>query len=266
MTATASPATAHRSISLRAGRIGPLLAACLCGWIPAAAASDVQVAVAANFIAPMKEIAALFERDTGHRATLSFGASGKFYAQAKNGAPFEVLLAADDKIPAQLEADGLAVPGTRFTYAVGRLALWSPRPGVVDADGLVLKRPGSGHLAIANPRTAPYGAAALDVLGKLGLTGAFKSRLVQGENIAQAHQFVSTGNAALGFVAVSQIYRNGKLSSGSAWIVPGALHQPIRQDAVVLARAGANPAAHALARYLASDQARAIIRSYGYER
>lgn len=249
----------------RPGLLSALLVSWVAGAAPGASAAQVQVAVAANFTAPMKEIAAVFERDTGHRAVLSFGASGKFYAQLKNGAPFDLLLAADDKIPARLEADGLTVGGTRFTYAVGRLALWSPRPGLVDADGLVLRRPELGHVAIANPRSAPYGAAALAVLDKLGLSRTLGPKLVQGENIAQAHQFVSTGNAELGFVAVSQVYRNGKLSGGSGWIVPAALHQPIRQDAVLLGRAGANPAAHAMARYLVSGKARAIMRSYGYE-
>lgn len=234
--------------------------------MPAARAAQVQVAVAANFAAPMKEIAAGFEQDTGHRAVLAFGASGKFYAQVRRGAPFEVLLAADDRIPARLEADGLTAPGTRFTYAVGRLALWSPKPGVVDSGGQVLRRAGVDHIAIANPRSAPYGAAARETLGKLGLLDALAPRLVQGENIAQAHQFVSTGNAGLGFVAVSQVYRHGRLNAGSAWIVPAALHQPIRQDAVVLARGSANPAARALERYLKSGRARAIMRSYGYER
>lgn len=249
----------------RPGLLSALLVSCAAGWAPGAGAAQVQVAVAANFTAPMKEIAAVFERDTGHRAILSFGASGKFHAQVKNGAPFEVLLAADEHIPARLEADGLAVKGTRFTYAVGRLALWSPKPGLVDPAGMVLKRPGLAHIAIANPRTAPYGAAALEVLEALGMARALGPKLVQGENIAQAHQFVSTGNAELGFVAVSQVYRDGKLGSGSGWIVPAALHRPIRQDAVLLSRAGANPAALALTRYLASSKARAIMRSYGYE-
>lgn len=249
----------------RAGPLSALLVSWMAAWAPVAGAAQVQVAVAANFTAPMKEIAAVFERDTGHRALLSFGASGKFYAQVRNGAPFELLLAADDKTPARLEADGLAVPGTRFTYAVGRLALWSPKPGLVDAEGLVLRRPDLAHLAIANPRSAPYGAAALAVLDKLGLSRALGPKLVYGENIAQAHQFVSTGNAELGFVAMSQVYRDGKLSAGSGWIVPAALHPPIRQDAVLLRRAGANPAAHALARYLVSGKAKAIMRSYGYQ-
>lgn len=257
-------ATAARR-TWRLGLMPALFVACSATWSADAAAAEVEVAVAANFTAPMKEIAAAFERETGHRAILSFGASGKFYAQVRNGAPFEVLLAADGTVPARLEADGLAVGGTRFTYAVGRLALWSPKPGVVDAGGLVLRRPDLAHVAIANPRSAPYGAAALEVLQNLGLARALGAKLVQGENIAQAHQFVSTGNAELGFVAVSQVYRDGRLTGGSGWIVPAALHQPIRQDALVLARARGNPAAHALIRYLASGKAKGIIRSYGYE-
>lgn len=251
--------------ALRVGLVHALLVAWPAAWSAGAGAAEVQVAVAANFTAPMKELAAAFERETGHRAILSFGASGKFYAQVRHGAPFEVLLAADGTVPARLEADGLALEGTRLTYAVGRLALWSPKPGVVDAGGLVLRRADLGHVAIANPRSAPYGAAALEVLRNLGLSHALGPKLVQGENIAQAHQFVSTGNAELGFVALSQVYLDGKLTGGSGWIVPAALHRPIRQDAVVLARARANPAALALVRYLASRRARSIVRAYGYE-
>jgi molybdate transport system substrate-binding protein len=229
-------------------------------------AGSVQVAVAANFIAPMQEIASAFGRDTGHKALLAFGATGKFYAQIRNGAPYEVLLAADEAVPARLVAERLALPATRFTYATGRLVLWSSRPGRVDARGQVLQSATFAHLAIANPNTAPYGAAAFEVLGKLKLTGPLQGKLVQGENIAQTFQFVSTGNAELGFVALSQVYRNGKLAGGSGWVVPDSLHAPIRQDAVILSRGAANPAAHALEAYLKSDKARDIIRSYGYER
>ena len=229
-----------------------------------ALAAEVKVAVAANFTAPMQKIAADFERDTGHKAQLSFGATGKFYAQIKNGAPFEILLAADDEIPARLEKEGFAASGSRFTYAIGQLALWSARPGYVDDMGEVLKQDTFEHLAIANPRLAPYGAAAVETLTRLGLLGRVEGRLVQGENIAQAFQFVSTGNAELGFVALSQVYVGGKLKSGSAWIVPANLHKPIRQDAVVLARGRDNPAAAALARFLKTDKARAVINSYGY--
>lgn len=229
-----------------------------------ARADDVQVAVAANFTAPMQKIAAAFEKDTGHKAVLAFGATGKFYAQIANGAPFEVLLAADEATPAKLEAEHRTVPGTRFTYATGKLVLWSAQDGYVDDQGQVLQTGHYAHLAIANPRTAPYGAAAVETLTRLNLYDRVRGKLVQGENIAQAHQFVSTGNAPLGFVALSQVYRDGKFTAGSGWIVPANLHAPIRQDAVILARGGANPAARALEDYLKSDKARDIIRSYGY--
>jgi molybdate transport system substrate-binding protein len=230
----------------------------------AARADDVQVAVAANFTAPMQKIAAAFEQDTGHKAILAFGATGKFYAQIVNGAPFEVLLAADDETPAKLETERRTVPGTRFTYATGKLVLWSAKDGYVDGQGQVLKTGDYAHLAIANPKTAPYGAAAVETLNKLGVYDRVQGKLVQGENIAQAYQFVSTGNAPLGFVALSQVYRDGRFTSGSGWIVPAHLHGPIRQDAVILARGRANPAAKALASYLKSDRAKEIIRSYGY--
>lgn len=227
-------------------------------------AAEVQVAVAANFTAPMQRIAADFEQATGHKTRLAFGATGKFYAQIKNGAPFEVLLAADDDTPAKLEKEGFAVAGSRFTYAIGQLALWSAKPGYIDARGAVLKQGGFGHLAIANPKLAPYGAAAVETLNKLGLLAALQPKFVQGENIAQTYQFVSTGNAELGFVAVSQVVENGKLKSGSAWIVPASLHSPIRQDAVLLTPGKDNPAAAALISFLKTDRARAVIQSYGY--
>ena len=228
-------------------------------------AGEVQVAVAANFTAPMQRIATEFEKDSGHKAALMSGATGKFYAQISHGAPFEVFLSADDETPARLETDGLAVAGSRFTYATGRLVLWSPREGYVDDKGEVLKKGDFRHLAIANPRTAPYGAAALQVLGKLGLQPALTPRFVQGENIAQTHSFVVSGNAELGLVALAQVYKDGRLGAGSAWIVPASLHAPIRQDAVLLMKGASNPAAAALLKYLKSDKARAIIRSFGYE-
>lgn len=231
----------------------------------AAQAGEVQVAVAANFAGPMEKLAAQFERDSGHKAIVATGATGKFYAQIRNGAPFEVLLAADDETPARLETEGHAVAGSRFTYAVGRLVLWSAREGVVDAGGNVLKSGSYRHLAIANPKTAPYGAAAVATLQKLGLYASVQPRLVQGENIAQAWQFASTGNAELGFVAQSQVWRDGKFTSGSGWIVPAAMHDPIRQDAALLAKGRNNPAAQALLQFLRTDAAKAIIRSYGYE-
>lgn len=232
---------------------------------PVAAAADVQVAVASNFTAPMQAIAAEFEKATGHQAKLSFGSTGKFYAQIKNGAPFDVLLAADDEAAAKLEREGLAASGSRFTYAIGQLALWSAKPGYVDDKGEVLKKGALEHLAIANPKLAPYGAAAVETLNKLGLLATLQPKFVQGENIAQTFQFVSSGNAELGFVALSQVVEGGKLKSGSAWRVPPNLHAPIRQDAVILTRGKNNPAALALMKYLKEDKARAIIRAYGYD-
>jgi molybdate transport system substrate-binding protein len=230
-----------------------------------ASAAEVNVAVAANFTAPMQRIAAEFAKDTGHRAQLSFGGTGKLYAQIKHGAPFQVLLAADDETPAKLEQEGLAAPGTRYTYAVGTLVLWSATPGVVDARGEVLKQGGFGKIALANPRLAPYGKATVEVLTGLGLLDLLKPKFVQGENIAQTWQFVSTGNAELGFVALSQVMKDGKIAGGSAWVVPGKLHTPIRQDAVTLAAGKDNAAAIALTKYLKGDKARAIIRSHGYD-
>ena len=245
-------------------RIAGLLATIVLAVQAQARAGEVQVAVAANFTAPMQKIAAQFEQDTGNKAVLSFGATGKFYAQIRNGAPFEVFLAADDATPAKLEHEGLGVSGTRFTYAIGQLALWSPKADYVDARGDVLRGGRFAHLAIANPRTAPYGAAAVETLKKLNLYEGLQPKLVQGENIAQAQQFVGSGNAELGFVALSQVWQDGKLGSGSAWIVPSNLHSALRQDAVLLKQGEANPAARALASYLKSDKARAIIRAYGY--
>ena len=229
-------------------------------------ADEVQVAVAANFTAPIQAIAKDFEKDTGHKLVASFGATGQFYAQIKNGAPFDVLLAADDSTPAKLEQEKEIVEGSRFTYAVGTLALWSAKPGYVDAKGEVLKKNQYQHLSIANPKTAPYGLAATQVLAKLGLTDATKAKRVEGQNITQAFQFVSTGNAQLGFVALSQVYKDGKVSEGSAWIVPADLHDPIRQDAVILNKGKDNAAAKALVDYLKGPNAAAVIKSYGYER
>lgn len=227
-------------------------------------ADTVSVAVAANFTAPMQKIATAFEADTGHKAELSFGATGKFYAQITHGAPFQVLLSADDTTPARLEREGKAVAHSRFTYAIGTLVLWSAQPGTVDAKGDVLKSGDFKHLAIANPKLAPYGAAALQVMEKLGVATALQPRLVQGENIAQTFQFVSTGNAQLGFVALSQVMADGKIRSGSAWQVPASLHEPIRQDAVLLMPGKDSAAASALLTYLRGSKARAIIQSYGY--
>jgi molybdate transport system substrate-binding protein len=228
-------------------------------------AETVQVAVAANFTAPMNAIAADFERETGHKALLSFGATGKFYAQIKSGAPFDVFLSADDETPLKLEQEGDAVPGTAFTYATGRLVLWSVRPGFVDAQGQVLKTGTFNKLALAAPKLAPYGAAAMETLTRLGLQETLSSKIVQGESIGQTFGFVSTGNADLGFVALSQVMAQGQIRSGSAWVVPASLHSPLRQDAAVLIHGKNNLAATALMNFLRTDKVRAIIRSYGYE-
>jgi molybdate transport system substrate-binding protein len=230
-----------------------------------AQADEVSVAVAANFTAPMKVIAAEFAKDTGHVAKPAYGATGKFYAQIRNGAPFQMLLSADDETPAKLAQEGQADPASRFTYAVGTLVLWSAQAGFVDAKGDVLKKGSFNKLALANPKLAPYGKAAVEVLTGMGLLDSVTSKFVLGENIAQTWQFASTGNAELGFVALSQVMKDGKIASGSGWIVPAKLHTPIRQDAVILTAGKGNPAAEALARYLKSDKAKAIIRGYGYD-
>ena len=242
-----------------------LLAAMAALTLGVSHAADVTVAVAANFTAPMQKIAEAFAQETGHKAVLAFGASGKFYAQIRNGAPFQVLLAADNETPPKLEKEGFAVAGTRFTYATGRLVLWSAQPGVVDEKGDVLRTSQDGKVALADPKLAPYGAAALETMTQLGLLERLQPRFVQGENIAQAYQFVATGNAPMGFVALSQVMVDGRIAKGSAWVVPAKLHAPILQDAVLLNPGKDNPAALALTRYLRSEKARAIILSYGYE-
>lgn len=230
-----------------------------------ALADQVQVAVAANFTAPMQAIASAFEKDTGHSVQASYGATGQFYAQISNGAPFDVFLSADDSTPAKLEQEGLSVKGSRFTYAIGTLVLWSPKQGFVDDQGAVLKKGEFKHLSIANPKAAPYGLAATQTLAKLGLSDSLKSKIVEGQNITQALQFVSTGNAELGFVALSQVYKNGKITSGSAWVVPETMYEPIRQDALILKKGEANPAAKALVEYLRGPKAAEIIKAYGYQ-
>jgi len=228
-------------------------------------ADEVQVAVAANFTAPIQAIAKDFEADTGHKLVAAYGATGQFYTQIKNGAPFEVFLAADDTTPAKLEQEGDTVKGSRFTYAVGTLALWSVKDNYVDDKGEVLKKNAYQHLSIANPKAAPYGLAATQVLAKLGLSESTKDKIVEGQNITQAYQFVSTGNAELGFVALSQVYKDGKLNSGSAWIVPASLHEPIKQDAVILNKGKDSAAAKALMEYLKGPKAAAVIKSFGYQ-
>lgn len=228
-------------------------------------ADEISIAVAGNFAAPMQRIAADFEKDSGHKVVPSFGSTGKFYAQIKGGAPFEILLAADDETPARLEKENVAVAGSRFTYAVGKLVLWSRKEGYVDVNGEVLKKNEFQHLSVANPKLAPYGAAGVELLRMLGLFDVVQSKFVTAENIGQAYQFISTGNAELGFIALSQVYKDGKIAEGSAWIVPQKYYAPIRQDAVILAKGRGKPAAEALMKFLRGEKAMAVIKSYGYE-
>jgi molybdate transport system substrate-binding protein len=224
------------------------------------------VAVAANFTKPMTEIAAAFEKKTGHSASLSFGASGKFVAQIENAAPFEVFLAADDKTTAKVLQDGFAVADTSFTYAIGKLVLWSATAGFVDDKGEVLSKGGFKHIALADPKLAPYGAAAIELLKSKSLLDKLQPLFVQGENINQTYQFVETANAELGFVALSQVIdaEKGKIEKGSAWQVPETLYTPIKQNAVLLKKGEGNPAAPALIEFLKSSEAKAIISKYGY--
>ena len=228
-------------------------------------ADEIQVAVAANFSAAAQKIAAQFEHDTGHVVKLSFGATGKFYAQIEAGAPFDVLLAADQATPGKLVAEGKGVPATLHTYAIGKLVLWSADPALVDAKGDVLRSDKWKHLSVADAKLAPYGQAAKETLAQLKLADAVQSRVVTAENIGQAFQFVQTGNAELGFVALGQVRpADGSKAPGSMWVVPDNLYTPIRQDAVVIAATKSNAAATAFVDYLASDKARVVIKAYGY--
>ncbi|WP_421935942.1 molybdate ABC transporter substrate-binding protein [Phenylobacterium sp.] len=227
-----------------------------------AAAAETRVAVAANFAEPAKAIAARFKARTGHDAILSFGSSGQFYAQIANGAPYEVFLSADRERPEKAEAEGLGVAGSRFTYAIGRLVLYSKTPGLVDGRGAVLSQGRFQKLAIADPRTAPYGVAAVEAMKKLRVYDALQPRLVQGTSITQAYQFVETGAAEVGFVAASQLIG---VKGGSRWVVPASDHTPIDQQAVLLKTGANSAAARAFIRFLKGPEARAIIQRYGYE-
>ena len=245
----------------------PFLAAAFAGAVSlmigaSALAAETKVAVAANFTEPAKEIAAKFEAKTGDKVVLSFGSSGQFYTQIANGAPYEVFLSADSERPTKAEADGLAVAGTRFTYATGRLVLWSKTPGLVDAKGAVLAKGGFEKLAIADPKAAPYGLAAVETLTKLKLYDSLKPKIVTGSSITQAFQYVQTGAAELGFVALSQVINE---QGGSRWLVPAANHTPIDQQAVLLKTGADNATAKAFLAYLKSKDAKAIIKRYGYE-
>jgi len=231
-------------------------------WTVSAAATDkMQIAVASNFADAITELAERFTAETGHEVALSFGSTGKHYAQITNGAPYDAFFAADVRRPELLEQEGRAVPGSRFTYAVGRLVLWSPKGGLVDGEGEVLKSAEIRHLAIANPELAPYGEAARQVLVARDLWDSLEGRLVRGENIGQTYQFVVTGNAELGFVAGSQVKSPGHPAGGSQWDVPQELHAPIEQQAVLLRD---TEPARAFLEFVRSKASRELIHEYGY--
>jgi molybdate transport system substrate-binding protein len=228
-------------------------------------AATVLVAVASNFTKPMTDIAAAFNKATGHEANLSFGSSGKFVAQIENDAPFEVFLSADENNPKKLAESGKAIADSRFTYALGKLVLWSSAPGMVDDNGEVLKKGGFKHLALADPKMSPYGLAAEQAMKNIGLFEVLSPLFVQGDNISQTQQFISTGNAELGFIALSQaIGVDGKITEGSGWVVPDTLHDLIRQDAILLKKGEPNPAAIALLKFMKAPEALSIIKNYGY--
>lgn len=242
--------------------VGAIFALVFAGAAAPALAAETQVAVAANFTEPAKEIATAFTAATGDKAILSFGSSGQFYTQMAHGAPYEVFLSADSDRPKKAEQDGLAAPNTRFTYAIGRLVLYSKTPGLVDSRGAVLKADKFAKLSIADPGAAPYGLAAVQTLQHLGLYDQVKPKIVQGTSITQAYQFVASGAAELGFVALSQVINE---PGGSHWLVPTSDHEPIEQQAVLLLTGQKNPAAAAFLKFLKSPQAVAIIKRYGYE-
>jgi molybdate transport system substrate-binding protein len=230
-----------------------------------ASAGEVNAAVAANFAVPMEQIVVLFQKESGHTVKVSLGSSGKFYSQIKEGAPFDVFLSADEKNPKLLEQEGLAVANTRFVYALGKLVLWSAKPGYVDDKGAVLSKGSYNKLAYADPKLAPYGMAAKETLEGLGLWSSVQSKLVTGESITQTYQFAATENAELAFIALSQITKEGKVSGGSWWLVPAHLYTPIKQSAVLLSAAKDKVAAQAFLTFLRKEKAKAIIRSFGYE-
>lgn len=242
------------------------LALTLLSWMimhSVAQAAQVSIAVAANFTDATRQIVPLFEQASGHQVKVSFGSTGKLYAQIENGAPFEVFLAADSKRPVKAERQGLAVAGSRFVYAKGKLALWSSQPGQFDDGEAYLKGGSFARLAMANPKTAPYGLAAQQVMQNLGLWSQLAPKMVRGDSIAQTFQFVVSGNVAAGFVAYSQVKAwQGK--AGSAWVIPAAYYAPINQAAVLLKKGASNPAAQAFLDFLKGDAARKVIEAYGY--
>ena len=228
-------------------------------------AETALISVASNFSGTFEELEQVFEMESGHLIETVFGSSGRFFAQINNGAPFHAFLSADQEKPDALQKAGLVVEESRFTYALGKLVLWSSQSNFVDSSGQVLKQNNFRRLAIANPRLAPYGIAAMEVLENLDLASGIQGKIIQGENIAQTYQFVSTGNVELGLVAFSQVYRQDRIVSGSSWIIPADLYNPVRQDAVLLRRGANNQAAIAFLKFIRSEAGRAIIESFGYQ-
>jgi molybdate transport system substrate-binding protein len=250
--------------SLRIAVLAAALAIAPLGRAVEVQAGEVRVAVAANFTGPMNKLAGKFEQASGHKVVAVFGSTGNLYAQIENGAPYEVLLSADEERPALLEKEGLVVSGSRFTYAVGQLALWSAKPGLVDANGEVLRGDNFVKLAVANPKTAPYGGAAMEAIESLGLADHLKDRIVQATDIGQTFQYVATGSADLGFVALSQLMASDSARGTPYWLVPRKLYRPLRQQAVLLNNGANLAAAKALIAYLKSEEARTLIRASGY--
>ena len=228
-------------------------------------AGEVKVAVASNFYKPMLQLAKEFEQATGNKVELSAGSTGTLYAQIKNGAPFEVFLAADQRRPETLESEKLAIDGSRFTYAQGQLAFWSKKSGYKTQQDFINAISEVEHIAIANPKNAPYGAATIDTMKKLGVYKKAQPKIVEGHNIGQTYQYVSSETVACGFVALSQVYQNGKISEGSAWLVPTKLHRVLKQDAVLLNQGESNQVAQSLLAFLQSETAKQTIRSFGYK-
>lgn len=242
--------------------LGLVAGALACLPVKSVRAGEATVAVAANFTSAAKQLGAAFEKSTGHRVVFSFGSTGQLFTQIAHGAPFDVFLAADEARPQRAAAEGLGVAGTRFTYAIGVLVLWSADPARIDGTPAVLSDPNLRHVAIANPATAPYGAAAIDTMKALGVLEALEPRLVEGKNVGQTYQFVATGNAPVGFVAASQVKNN---DTGSSWTVPDDMYRPLRQDAVLLTRGRNNEAAKTFLAYLKGSEALKVIEGFGYK-
>jgi len=228
-------------------------------------AGQVNVAVAGNFFKPIKVLASAFELKSGHQVILSTASTGKLYAQINNGAPFELFFAADQRRPSTLVRDNLAVANSQFTYAKGQLVLWSKDINAVDSQGNILHSLGLARLAIANPKAAPYGEQAINALQKMGIYQQIATKLVEGQNIGQTYQYISSGSVLMGIVALSQVMVDGHINAGSYWVIPRDFYQPIQQDAVLLEKGKNNPVAHAFVNYLKSADALKIIRSFGYE-